>query len=76
MSRSNPMMTINDSARVAEALKAMDLVVCVDVYLSDTAQFADIVLPESTYLERDEQFLGKNGKNPGYQVRQKVVDTI
>lgn len=76
MSRSNPVMTINDSARVAEALKAMDLVVCVDVYLSDTAQFADIVLPESTYLERDEQFLGKNGKNPGYQVRQKVVDTI
>ncbi len=76
MSRSNPVMTINDSARVAEALKAMDLVVCVDVYLSDTAQFADIVLPESTYLERDEQFLGKNGKNPGYQVRQKVVETI
>lgn len=76
MSRSNPVMTINDSSRVAEALKAMDLVVCVDVYLSDTAQFADIVLPESTYLERDEQFLGKNGKNPGYQVRQKVVETI
>lgn len=76
MSRSNPVMTINDSTRVAEALKAMDLVVCVDVYLSDTAQFADIVLPESTYLERDEQFLGKNGKNPGYQVRQKVVETI
>lgn len=76
MSRSNPVMTINDSARVVEALKAMDLVVCVDVYLSDTAQFADIVLPESTYLERDEQFLGKNGKNPGYQVRQKVVETI
>lgn len=76
ISRSNPVMTINDSNRVAEALKALDLVVCVDVYLSDTAQFADIVLPESTYLERDEQFLGKNSKNPGYQVRQKVVDTI
>lgn len=76
MTRSNPVMTINDSNKVAEALKALDLVVCVDVYLSDTAQFADIVLPESTYLERDEQFLGKNSKNPGYQVRQKVVDTI
>lgn len=76
MTRSNPVMTISDSNKVAEALKALDLVVCVDVYLSDTAQFADIVLPESTYLERDEQFLGKNSKNPGYQVRQKVVDTI
>ncbi len=76
MTRSNPVMTISDSNKVAKALKALDLVVCVDVYLSDTAQFADIVLPESTYLERDEQFLGKNSKNPGYQVRQKVVDTI
>lgn len=47
-----------------------------DVYLSDTAQYADIILPESTYLERDEQFLANNGKNPGYQVRQKVVKTI
>lgn len=76
MTRSNPVMTINDSKRVAQALKTLDLVVCIDVYLSDTAQFADIVLPESTYLERDEQFLGKNSKNPGYQVRQKVVETI
>lgn len=76
MTRSNPVMTINDSKRVSEALKALDLVVCIDVYLSDTAQFADIVLPESTYLERDEQFVGKNSKNPGYQVRQKVVERI
>ena len=76
MTRSNPVMTINDSNKVAEALKALDLVVCIDVYLSDTAQYADIVLPESTYLERDEQFVGKNSKNPGYQVRQKAVETI
>lgn len=76
MTRSNPVMTINDSKQVSEALKALDLVVCIDVYLSDSAHFADIILPESTYLERDEQFLAKNSKNPGYQVRQKVVETI
>ncbi len=76
MTRSNPVMTINDSKRVIEALKKLDLVVCIDIYLSDTARFADIILPECTYLERDEQFVGKNGKTPGYQVRQKVVERI
>lgn len=76
ITRSNPVMTVNNSNEVVEALKKLDLFVSVDVYVSDTSQYADIILPESTYLERDEQFLASNGKNPGYQVRQKVVETI
>ena len=76
ITRSNPVMTVAGSDSVVEAIKKLELFVCVDVYISDTAQYADIILPESTYLERDEQFLANNGKNPGYQVRQKVVKTI
>ncbi|WP_245892645.1 thiosulfate reductase PhsA [Helicobacter valdiviensis] len=76
ITRSNPVMTVNNSNEVVEALKKLDLFVSVDVYVSDTSQYADIILPESTYLERDEQFLAKNGKNPGYEVRQKVVEPI
>ncbi|TNH32751.1 thiosulfate reductase PhsA [Campylobacter helveticus] len=76
ITRSNPVMTNNESQKVVEALEKLELFVCVDVYLSDTAQYADIILPESTYLERDEQFLSNNGKNPGYQVRQKVIEPI
>lgn len=76
ITRSNPIMTVNESEKIAKALQKLDLFVCVDVYLSDSAQYADIILPESTYLERDEQFLAKNGKNPGYEVRQKVVEPL
>ncbi|TKX32902.1 thiosulfate reductase PhsA [Campylobacter aviculae] len=76
ITRSNPVMTINESQKVVEALKKLELFVCVDIYLGDSAQYADIILPESTYLERDEQFLSHNGKNPGYQVRQKVLEPI
>ena len=76
MTRSNPVMTITNTEKVIKALKALDLVVVMDIYMSDTAWFADIVLPESTYLERDEEFLASGGKNPSYSVRQKVVEPI
>ncbi|MCW1360420.1 thiosulfate reductase PhsA [Campylobacter sp. CCS1377] len=76
ITRSNPVMTVSNSDEVVKALKKLDLFVCVDVYMSDSAQYADIILPESTYLERDEHFLSDDGKNPGYQVRQKVVEPI
>ncbi len=41
----------------------VDLVVLVDVLPSDTAPYADVILPNSTYLERDEPTLYGNGVN-------------
>lgn len=76
MSRTNPMQTLTDRAKVAQTLKALDLVVSCDLYISETAAYADIILPESTYLERDEEIADKSGKNPAYYVRQRVVETI
>jgi thiosulfate reductase/polysulfide reductase chain A len=76
MTRSNPVMTITNTDKVVQALKKLDFVAVMDIYMSDTAWFADIVLPESTYLERDEEFIAGGGKNPSYQVRQKVVEPI
>jgi thiosulfate reductase/polysulfide reductase chain A len=76
MSRTNPMQTLTDRAKVEQTLKALDLVVCCDLYISETAAYADIILPESTYLERDEEIADKSGKNPAYYVRQRVVETI
>ncbi|MXR69765.1 thiosulfate reductase PhsA [Shewanella sp. JBTF-M18] len=76
MSRTNPMQTMTDRALVVETLKKLDFVVSCDVYISETAAYADIILPESTYLERDEEIADKSGKNPAYYVRQRVVETI
>ncbi len=69
-------MTITNTVKVVEALKSLEFVAVMDIYMSDTAWFADIVLPESTYLERDEQFSAGGGKNPSYEVRQKIVEPL
>nr|VFK23874.1 MAG: Molybdopterin oxidoreductase Fe4S4 domain-containing protein [Candidatus Kentron sp. MB] len=41
----------------------MELVVLVDVLPSDTAPYADVILPNSTYLERNEPLVYGNGVN-------------
>jgi len=59
MSRTNPMQTMTDRARVVETMKKLDFVVACDIYISESAAYADIFLPESTYLERDEEIVDK-----------------
>jgi len=76
MVRSNPMQTMTDRAKIVEAMKKLELVVCCDVYISESAAYADIVLPESTYLERSEDIFDRSGKFPRYAIRQPVVTTI
>lgn len=46
-----------DSAAVAAALEACPLVVCSDPFLSTTSRVADVVLPVSTWLEKDGTFV-------------------
>ena len=48
---SNPALTSPDSARTLEALDRLDLLVCVDPFLSATGQLADVVLPAATFVE-------------------------
>ena len=46
-----------DSTSVRAALEACPLVVCNDPFLSPTAQASDVVLPVSTWLEKDGTFV-------------------
>lgn len=52
ISRQNPMQSLPDRARTLEAFSKMDFIAVVDILLTDTAWFADVVLPEASYLER------------------------
>ncbi|MFJ2030105.1 formate dehydrogenase subunit alpha [Streptosporangium sp. NPDC087985] len=46
-----------DATRVAEALDACPLVVCQELFLSETARRADVVLPVASWLEKDGTFV-------------------
>ncbi len=50
----NPVVMLPDSERVAEAIRTREFVVVVDLFLTDTALLADIVLPTTTILEEDD----------------------
>lgn len=71
--RSNPVIGHPNTNRMLEALKKLELVVVCDISMSDTAQYADVVLPECTYLERTEPFKDASALVPVYHVRNQVV---
>lgn len=48
----NPLATAPDRNKSVEMMKAFDFSVVVDIAMSDTAWFADLVLPAPSYLER------------------------
>jgi formate dehydrogenase len=48
----NPVHSIADSARMREALRALDLVVVIDVAMTETAREADYVLPAASQFEK------------------------
>ncbi len=50
----NPAHSLADSSRMREALDALDLVVVVDVFMTETARRADYVLPVPTQFEKYE----------------------
>ncbi len=48
----NPVLTLPDSQRMKEAMKALDFLVVIDMFMTETAELADIVLPASSFAER------------------------
>jgi anaerobic selenocysteine-containing dehydrogenase len=50
----NPAHSLADTARMREAIQALDFVVAIDVAMTETARLADYVLPVSSQFEKAE----------------------
>ena len=50
----NPIVAIQNSKRVWEAFKKLELLIVVDFFMTPTAELADYVLPAAMWLERDD----------------------
>ncbi len=53
MMGSNPALALANTTRVVDALKKVDFISVTDLFMTDTAKMADIVLPAATWLEQD-----------------------
>jgi len=52
----NPFLSDPNINRVKKDLEAMEFLVVQDIFLSETAQFADVVLPAASFAEKDGTF--------------------
>ncbi len=54
VSAGNPVLSVPNGDELAAAIDDLDLCVAIDIYMSETAQLADYVLPATTFLERED----------------------
>jgi formate dehydrogenase alpha subunit len=58
----NPLATLPASAEVRQALEHLDVLICQDPFVTETAHLAHFVLPASTYAEKDGTFTNLEGR--------------
>lgn len=71
--RFDPMLSIPDYENNKKALNKLDLLVAIDIHFSETAWLADVILPESIYLERGDSIQEANGLKPSLVIRNPAV---
>jgi len=70
----NLLQALPSQAETIRAIQALDLLVVVDVVPSEIAGWADVVLPESVYLERHDDLNTEAFREPFVSLRQPVVE--
>jgi thiosulfate reductase/polysulfide reductase chain A len=71
--RFDPLMSIPDTNRNKKAMDELDLIVTIEINYSEIAWYSDVILPESTYLERTDSIQQANGLKPQMFLRKQVV---
>jgi len=67
----NPVISEPDAAHVKKKLQKLDLLVVQDIFLTETAELADVVLPASSYAEKDGTFT--NSERRVQMIRQVIA---
>lgn len=78
-SAGNPAVTLPNPAKFKEALKKLDLFVVIDLFMNETAELADIILPAATFLETTAMgsyTVQGNYGMPFVMLRRKVIEPL
>jgi len=74
--KQNPMLSVPNVAKTKTFFEMMDLVVTIDTMPSDTVMMSDVVLPECSYLEREDPIKSFGGVQPSLAMRNKVIEPL
>ncbi|MBL4560820.1 MAG: molybdopterin-dependent oxidoreductase [Labilibaculum sp.] len=72
----NLINTLPDQKKTIAAIQALDLLVVVDTMPMEITGYADVVLPECTYLERYDSLRISQGREPSIALRMPAVDPL
>ncbi len=72
----NPSLEWPNSSVIRKALKKLEFLIVIDVVRSPDCQYASVVLPACTFLERDEHRINVYQNLACITLRQKVIDPI
>jgi len=72
----NIMQNMPNISKTKKMLEMMDLVVALDTMPSDTVMMADVILPECSYLEREDMVVSFNRLEPSLALRNQVVKPL
>lgn len=75
----DPALTLSESERVRKALRKLDFLAVHDLFMTSTAELADIVFPAASFLEEDSLSTYSFGLTPAtntrlFGLRRKVLD--
>ena len=70
----NLISTVPDTKRTLEAINNLDLMVVVDTMPMEITGYADVILPECTYLERCDDLRSSPSRIPNVAVRMKTTE--
>jgi thiosulfate reductase/polysulfide reductase chain A len=71
----NLIQAMPNQRETAAAIEKLDLLVVCDILPTEITRYADVLLPEDTYLERYDDLLQGAGKQPFLGLRQPVVQS-
>ena len=72
----NIMQGIPNIAKTKKFIEKLDLLVVIETMPSDTAVMADVILPECTYLEREDLAVSFNHLEPSIALRNQVIEPL
>ncbi len=78
VSGGNPLITLPDYNRIRQAFEKLDFMVVIDLFMTETARMADIVLPACSFMERSGvgYIYAVTGGLPYLLLRKKVIEPL